>query len=82
MLIDPEILLYLHGLQVTHPLPRDPNDLAAFVQRYDAISSELPGPPEPLKVSAGAFNLNVTACGEKTRIEATCICLKALPSLY
>ncbi len=70
MLIDPEILLYLHGLQVTHPLPRDPNDLAAFVQRYDAISSELPGPPAPLKVSAGAFNLNVTACGEKTRIEA------------
>ena len=62
--------MYLHGLQITHPLPRDPNDLAAFVQRYDVISSELPGPPEPLKVSAGAFNLNVTACGEKTRIEA------------
>ncbi len=70
MHIDPELMMYLQGLQITHPLSRDPNDLAAFVQRYDAISSELPGPPEPLKVSAGAFNLNVTACGEKTRIEA------------
>ena len=70
MHIDPEILMYLHRLQVKHLLPRDANDLMGFVQRYDAISSDLPGPPAPLKVSAGAFNLNVTACGEKTRIEA------------
>lgn len=70
MQVDPELLVFLHGLQVSHPVSRDPNDLTAFVDRYDAISKALPGPAEPLNVITGTFNLNVTACGEKTRIEA------------
>lgn len=70
MQVDPELLVFLHGLQVSHPLSRDPNDLTAYVDRYDAISNALPGPTDPLNVTTGTFNLNVTACGEKTRIEA------------
>ena len=70
MQVDPELLVFLHSLQVSHPVARDPNDLTAYVDRYNAISSVLPGPAEPLKVTTGAFNLNVTACGEKTRIDA------------
>ena len=70
MQVDPELLVFLHYLQVSHPVSRDPNDLTAFVDRYDAISNALPGPAEPLNVITGTFNLNVTACGEKARIEA------------
>ena len=36
MYIDPKIMMYLQGLQITHPLPRDPNGPTAFVQRHDA----------------------------------------------
>ena len=68
--MDPEQTLFLQGLQFSHPLPGDPNDLAAFVNRYEAVSNVLPEPPELLKVTSGAFHLNVLACGEKTRIEA------------
>jgi acetyl esterase len=70
MPIDPELLVFLHGLQVSHPLGRDPNDLSAFVERYEAISSILPGAEQLLPVTAGSFHLNVTACGEKSRIDA------------
>lgn len=70
MLMDAELLQFLQGLQTLHPLPRDPNDLAAFIQRYEAVSSALPGPPEPLRVNAGVFHLNVLASGEKTRLDA------------
>jgi acetyl esterase len=70
MQVDPELLVFLHGLQVSHPVSRDPNDLTAYIDRYDAITSALPVPAEPLAVSTGSFNLNVTACGEKTRIDA------------
>lgn len=68
--MDAELLIFLQGLQISHPLPRDPNDLAAFVRRYEAVSQVLPGPAEPLKVSSGGFHLNVIACGQKTRLEA------------
>ena len=68
--MDAELTLFLQGLQFSHPLPRDPNDRAAFVKRYEAISGDLPEPLVPLKVTSSAFHLNVLACGEKTRIEA------------
>ena len=70
MPVDPELLVFLHGLQVSYPVSRDPNDLTAYVDRYDAISNALPGPDEPLNVTTGTFNLSVTACGEKARVEA------------
>ena len=70
MPIDPELLVFLHGLQVSHPVGRDPNDLSAFVERYEAISNALPGAEQLLPVTAGSFNLKVIACGEKTQIEA------------
>jgi acetyl esterase len=69
MQVDPELLVFLHGLQVSHPVSRDPNDRTAYVDRYDAITNALPGPTEPLSVTTGAFNLNVSACGEKTRVD-------------
>lgn len=68
--MDAELLLFLQTLQVSHPLPRDPNDLAACVKRYEAVSSVLPGPTEPIDVHAGSFHVKVLACGEKTRLEA------------
>ena len=70
MPVDPELLVFLHGLQVSHPVGRDPNDLAAYVERYEAISNALPGAEQLLPVTAGSFHLNVTACSEKTRIDA------------
>ena len=70
MQVDPELLVFLHALQVSHPVARDPNDMTAHIDRYDAISNALPGPTEPLNASTGSFNLNVIACGEKTRIDA------------
>lgn len=68
--MDAELLIFLQGLQISHPLPRDPNDLAVFVQRYEAVSAVLPGPAEPLRVSSSRFHLNVMACGQKARLEA------------
>lgn len=70
MPVDPDLLVFLHGLQVSHPVGRDPNELAAFVERYEAISNVLPGSPLPLAVTAGSFNLFVIACDKKTQIEA------------
>ncbi|MGB4116465.1 MAG: alpha/beta hydrolase [Polaromonas sp.] len=70
MPVDPELLVFLHGLQVSHPVGRDPNDLSAFFKRYEAISIALPGAEQLLPVTAGSFNLKVAACGEKTQIEA------------
>ena len=70
MPIDPELLVFLHGLQVTHPVAKDPNDLAAYVARYDAISKVLPKPHQVPAVTAGSFNLSVIASGEKAKIEA------------
>ncbi|MES2942393.1 MAG: alpha/beta hydrolase [Pseudomonadota bacterium] len=70
MLMDADILRFLQNLQTSHPLPPDPNDLVAFLQRYEAVSQALPGPPEPLRVSVGGFHVNVLACGEKSRIDA------------
>lgn len=70
MLMDADILNFLQGLQDSHPLPPDPNDLPAFLQRYEAVAQTLPGPVEAPKVSVGGFKLNVLACGEKTRIDA------------
>jgi acetyl esterase len=70
MVMDTELSQFLQGLQIRHPLPRDPNDLAAFVQRYEAVSTALPGPDEALHVSAGSFHVNVIASGEKVRLDA------------
>ena len=70
MLIDPELLQFLQGLQLQHPVPRDPNDLAAFVQRYEAASHALPGPAQAPHVTAGSFHLNTMASGEKVRLDA------------
>jgi acetyl esterase len=68
--MDAELTLFLQGLQFSHPLPRDPNNLDAFVKRYDALSCELPNSAEALAVTSGAFHINVLACGEKTRLDA------------
>ncbi len=68
--MDAEISLLLQRLQIEFPLPRDPNDLAAYSRRYEAVSKALPAPVEPPKVLSGAFHLNVLAAGEKTRLEA------------
>ena len=54
MLMNPELLQFLQDMQVQHPLPRDPNDLAAYVERYDAVSRALPAPVEPPTISAGS----------------------------
>jgi acetyl esterase len=70
MTVDTELLLFLHGLQISHPVSRDPNDLTAYADRYDAMSNALPGPTEPLKVTTRTFTLSVTACGEKTSLQA------------
>lgn len=70
MFLDPELQQFLHKLQTLNPLPRDPNDLAAFVRRYEAISAVLPESDEPVRISAGTFHLTVLACGEKTRLDA------------
>ncbi|MES2511670.1 MAG: alpha/beta hydrolase [Pseudomonadota bacterium] len=68
--MDAELFLFLQHLHLEHPLPRDPNDLAAYARRYEAVSAVLPEPPEPLHVLSGPFHLNVLASGEKTRLEA------------
>ena len=70
MSVDTELLLFLHGLQISHPVSRDPNDLTAYADRYDAMSNALPGPTEPLKVTTRTFTLSVTACGEKASLQA------------
>ncbi len=69
-MMDAELFLFLQRLHLEHPLPRDPNDLAAFARRYEAVSKTLPEPVEPLKVLSGPFHLNVLSSGEKTRLEA------------
>ncbi len=68
--MDAELFLFLQRLHLEHPLPRDPNDLAAYARRYEAVSKSLPEAPEPLPVLSGPFHLNVLAAGEKTRLEA------------
>lgn len=70
MLMDAELLQFLQDMQAQHPLPRDPNDLAAYVERYHAVSRALPGPAEATAISAGSFHVNVAAGGEKTRLDA------------
>lgn len=69
MQVDAELLAFLRGLQASHPVAKDPNDWAAYVNRYNAISKALPRPEHPAGVKAGAFNLNVTACGEASKID-------------
>ncbi|MDB5966290.1 MAG: hypothetical protein JWQ72_2790 [Polaromonas sp.] len=79
MLMDPELLQFLQGLQHSHPLARDPNDLPAFVRRYEAVSAAFPAAAETPQVSAGAFHVNVLACGDKARLEARLYMPQGLP---
>lgn len=54
-MFEAELAAFLDELQRSHPLPRDPNDLPAHVQRYAAASAKLPSVLVP--VTAGDFKL-------------------------
>ncbi len=57
MQIDPELQKFIDDMQRDHPAPRDADDLAAWMQRYAAMSVQLPSVLVP--VTAGDFRLRV-----------------------
>jgi acetyl esterase len=66
--IDAELQRFLEHLHATHPLPRDPNDLAAYCARYEAASRALPSVQVP--VSVGDFHLTIGSGPAAQRLAA------------
>jgi len=57
MRLDPALLAFLEHQLVQFPRPRDPNNLAAHQQRFEAAAKALPGVHVP--VAIGDFKLNL-----------------------
>ena len=66
MNLDPDLLAFIGEMQRRHPPPRDPNDLKAHVQRYAAVSAQLPSVLVP--VTAGDFKLRGAGKTIKARL--------------